>query len=58
MQIQSDKLIEHIEERLGQIARQCVESKTKAHDETQFDRGRYAAYKEMINYLNTNYSYE
>lgn len=54
--IHKDDLLEHLKERMMQIALQCVSDRNKDFEQTQFDRGRYMAYKELISYINTNFS--
>lgn len=56
MMISPDNLLAHLNERTQQIALQCVGTKGKDSHETEFDRGRFAAYKELINYITTNFS--
>ena len=56
MMIPADNLLEHLKERMEVIALQCIGDKSKDMDATQIDRGRYMAYKELTNYIATNYS--
>lgn len=56
MIIHSDNLLEHLKERMETIALQCVGNRQSDIEQTQFDRGRYASYKELINYIQTNFS--
>ena len=58
MQIPSETLVEHINERIMQLAMQCISDKSKDITDTQFDRGRYTAYRELNNWIQTNYSYD
>jgi hypothetical protein len=58
MQIPSETIIEHVNERIMQLAMQCIGDKNRNELETQYDRGRYAAYRELTNWITTNYSYD
>ena len=51
-----ETILAQIDERLVQISMMCMGDKKKDIEETQYDRGRYAAYREMVNYINTNFS--
>ena len=58
MQIPSETLVEHINERIMQLAMANIADFKKDHDATILDRGTYRAYREMLNWIQTNYSYD
>ena len=55
MMVSTETILEHIKERMEVIAMQCVGNKQADLEQTQYDRGRYASYKELINYITTNF---
>lgn len=56
MLISKADIIGHLADRLDVIAKQCVASRDMTHDQTQYERGRYAAHKEIVSWLETHYS--
>lgn len=55
MVLKSD-LVNHLQERLEVIAKQAVSNRELSHDQTQYERGRYAAHREIVSWLETHYS--
>lgn len=56
MLISKPDIIGHLADRLDVIAKQCVASRDMDADQTQFERGRYAAHKEIVSWIETHYS--
>lgn len=56
MQIPSETIIEHINERIMQLAMANIGDFKKDHDATMLDRGTYRAYRELNNWIQTNFS--
>lgn len=54
--ILKDDLVKHLQERLDVIAKQSVSNRDLDIEQTQYERGRYAAHREIVSWLETNYS--
>lgn len=54
--ILKDDLISHLQERVDVIAKQCVANRELDHDQTQYERGRYAAHREIVSWLETHFN--
>lgn len=49
-------LLSHLHERLDVIAKQAVSNRDLDIEKTQYERGRYAAHREIVSWLETHYS--
>lgn len=56
MMILKDDLLSHLHERIDVIAKQCVSNRDLDHDQTQYERGRYAAHREIVSWLETHFN--
>jgi len=54
--ILKDDLVSHLKERTDTIAKQCVSNRDLTLDQTQYERGRYAAHREIVSWLETHFS--
>ena len=55
MILKSD-LMSHLQERLDVIAKQTVSTRDLDHEQTQYERGRYAAHREIVSWLETHFN--
>ena len=56
MMILKNDLVSHLQERLEAIAKQAVSNRELDIEQTQYERGRYAAHREIVSWLETHYS--
>jgi len=56
MMILKGDLVSHLQERLEVIAKQAVSNRELDIEQTQYERGRYAAHREIVSWLETHYS--
>jgi len=56
MMILKDDLVSHLQERIDVIAKQCVANRDLDMDQTQYERGRYAAHREIVSWLETHFN--
>ena len=56
MMILKSDLMSHLQERLDVIAKQAVSNRDLDIEQTQYERGRYAAHREIVSWLETHYS--
>ena len=56
MMILKGDLVCHLQERLEVIAKQAVSNRELDIEQTQYERGRYAAHREIVSWLETHYS--
>jgi len=54
--ILKNDLVSHLQERLEVIAKQAVSNRELDIEQTQYERGRYAAHREIVSWLETHYS--
>jgi len=55
MQIPVSDLIGHLNERIEVTMRRCIESSNMDAVETQYERGRFAALKQLVNWVEMEY---
>lgn len=54
--IPADDLEAHLKERIEQLGKSVLSDNEMSHEETQYMRGKYGCYREISNWIETNYS--
>lgn len=54
--IPADDLAEHLKERIEQLGNTVLSDHEMDHEKTQYMRGKYGCYREIANWIETNYS--
>ena len=56
MVISKDTLLAHINEQLHRVAMSNISDMTRSAEQTLIDRGSYKTYRELLNWIEVNYS--